>query len=94
MVFITKLLKQREVRWTSLAQKAFEDVKGKLCSAPILALLDFHELFKVECDASGVGVGSVLLQEKRPISYFNEKLSGAKLKYSNYDREFYAIVRA
>jgi len=43
--------------WTKATQKAFEDVKQKLCQAPVLALPNFKDLFKVEYDASGVGLG-------------------------------------
>ena len=52
--------------WTKVVQRTFESIKGRLCSAPILALSNFELLFEVECDARGVGIGVDLTQAKRP----------------------------
>lgn len=80
--------------WEKAQQEAFQTLKYRLTHAPVLVLPDFNKTFEVECDASGIGIGAVLIQEGKPVAYFSEKLGGAALNYPTYDKELYALVRA
>nr|XP_027120893.1 uncharacterized protein LOC113737958 [Coffea arabica] len=92
---LTELIKKNEnFHWGDSQEQAFRALKHKLTHAPVLALPDFSKTFEIDCDASGIGVGAVLNQGGRPIAYFSEKLNGAALNYSTYDKELYALIRA
>ena len=91
---ITDCMKQGEFIWTKAATKAFNEIKQKMTEASVMRLPDLTKPFEVEFDASGTSIGGILSQERHPIAYFIKKLNDAKQKYSTYDKEFYAIIRA
>jgi hypothetical protein len=74
-------------RWGAAQDQSFHTLIDNLTHAPLLQLLDFGKTFELECDASGIGIGGVLLQEGKPMFYFSEKMSGSSLNYSTYDKK-------
>ena len=76
------------------AEQAFQQLKAKMVSLPVLALPDFEKPFIIEADASRHGMGVFLMQEQRPIAYFCQVFSQLGKKKSVYEGELMAIVFA
>lgn len=97
---IFNLLKKGvKFEWSSEAQNAFEILKDRLSSSPVLVNADYKKHFYIRCDASNDGVGSVLYQKdedgaERPISYISQKLNDAQKKYTVTELECLAALIA
>jgi hypothetical protein len=72
---MTKLLeKEAKFKWSPQCKEAFLTLKELLTTAPVLAQLDIENPFDVYCDASGMGIGGVLMQDGRAITYASRQL--------------------
>lgn len=91
---LTEMLKTDNFIWTQSSEQAFEQLKLALISAPVLALPDFTQPFTVETDASGMGIGVVLSQNKYPVAFLSKSLSIRNQALSVYDKEMFAVLYA
>ena len=87
-------MKKDAFSWTPEATKAFEHLKEAMCLAPVLATPDFTKTIIVECDASGNGIGVVLMHEGRPIAFESCPIKGKYLQKPIYEKEMLAILHA
>ncbi|GJU29228.1 putative reverse transcriptase domain-containing protein [Tanacetum coccineum] len=73
--------------WGEKEENAFQLIKQKLCSAPILALPEGSEDFVIYCDASHKGLGAVLMQREKVIAYASPQLKIHEKNYTTHDLE-------
>ncbi|GJU54669.1 putative reverse transcriptase domain-containing protein [Tanacetum coccineum] len=74
--------KNKKYEWGTEEDEAFQTLKQKLCSAPILALPEGTENFVVYCDASHKGYGAVLVQKEKVIAYASRQLKKHEENYT------------
>ena len=65
-----------------------------MTTTPVLALPNFNRPSIIEVDASGIGIGAILMQDGRPLAYTSKALSLSHQNMSIYDKEMLAIVHA
>ncbi|GJX38117.1 putative reverse transcriptase domain-containing protein [Tanacetum coccineum] len=86
--------KNMKFDWSEKAKAAFQILKQKLCSAPILSLPEGSKNFVVYCDASCKGLGAVLMQKEKVIAYASRQLKIHEKNYITHDLELGAVVFA
>ena len=91
---LTTIFNKDAFSWTPKATKAFEHLKEALCIAPVLAMPDFTKTFIVKCDASGNGIGVVLMQEGRPIAFESHPIKENYLQKAIYNKDMFATLHA
>ncbi|GJT88734.1 putative reverse transcriptase domain-containing protein [Tanacetum coccineum] len=79
--------KSKTYDWGEEQENAFQTLEDKLCNTPVLALPDHLEDFVVYCDASGFGLGCVLMQRGKVIAYASRQLKIHKKNYTTHDLE-------
>jgi hypothetical protein len=93
------LRKGVEWSWGEKQQEAFDELKDRFTSAPILVMPDSERKHKIEVDASDYATGGVLSQEMddglwHPVAYYSKSMNDAERNYEIYDKELLAIIRA
>ncbi|GJZ99507.1 putative reverse transcriptase domain-containing protein [Tanacetum coccineum] len=86
--------KSKNFDWGEEQELAFQTLKDKLCNAPVLALSGGPKDFVVYCEASGIGLGCVLMQRGKVIAYASRQLKIHEKNYTTHDLELGAVVFA
>jgi hypothetical protein len=92
---ITKLLeKDKQFKWTPACEASFQELKKRLNTAPVLVMPDMEKPFSIYCDASGQGLGCVLMQDGHVVAYASRRLRKHEVNYSTHDLELVTVVHA
>ena len=88
------LIKDTEWNWSKEQDNAFNKVKELITEAPVLIFYDKNQPLVIQCDASKNGLGAVLLQGGKPLSYASRALTYTETQYAQIEKEMLAIVFA
>jgi len=90
--------KEQKWKWEKEQEKAFEKLKVKFTTEPVLAIPDINREMRVEADASDYMTGGVLLtkcedEKWRPVAFISKLLNTIEQNYKIHDKEMLAVIR-
>jgi hypothetical protein len=92
---MTELLeKDEQFESTPACEASFQELKKRLMTAPVLVMPDIEKPFNIYCDASGQGLGCVLMQDGRVVAYASWQLRKNEVNYPTHDLELATVVHA
>jgi hypothetical protein len=92
---MTELLKKdKKLEWMPACEASFKELKKPLTTTLILVMTDMAKSFSIYCDASGQGVGCVLMQDGHMVAYASRQLRKHEAHYLTHDLELAAVVHA
>jgi hypothetical protein len=92
---MTELLaKSKSFEWMPRREANFQELKKRLTTAPILTMPDMEKPFSIYCDASGQGLGCVLMQDGHVVAYASRQLRKPEEKYPTHYLELAVVVHA
>jgi hypothetical protein len=91
---IELLEKGKMFEWMPRREASFQELKKRLTTTPVLTMPDMERPFSIYCDASGQGLGCVLMQDGHVVAYASRQLRKHGEKYPTHDLELAAMVHA
>jgi hypothetical protein len=91
---MTELLEKDKFKWTLACEASFQELTKRLTTAPVLVIPDMEKLFFIVCDASGQGLGCVLMQDGHVVAYALRQLRKYEVNYPTHDLELAVVVHA
>jgi hypothetical protein len=88
------LAKGNTFEWTPRYETSFQELKKRLTTAPVLTMPDMEKPFLIYCDASGQGLGCVLMQDVHVVAYASRQLRKHEEMYLTHDLELAVVVHA
>jgi hypothetical protein len=90
---MTELLeKDKKFEWTPTCEAIFQELKKRLTTALILVMSDMEKSFSIYCDASGQGLGCVLIQDGHVVAYASRQLRKHEVHYLTHDLELAVVI--